>query len=163
MFWNNKEEWLCEVVPHAGTWIEIGRMRHELHWSSGRSPRGNVDWNSMGKRLRYPWASSFPTRERGLKLQHSTHFPVLQTCRSPRGNVDWNRGLSSYERKEVLSFPTRERGLKYGEGTRIHSRPCRSPRGNVDWNTPSEFKNFCTQSRSPRGNVDWNFSRQLEL
>ena len=54
------------VVPHAGTWIEIVRIT-----------RGNIlD------------TESFPTRERGLKL-NVIHDKVSEGLgRSPRGNVD---------------------------------------------------------------------------
>ena len=98
------------VVPHAGTWIEIQfSIQYDLE------------------------NSSFPTRERGLKLKKQRAIKTV--CgRSPRGNVDWN---------DVISMSC---NILHG----------RSPRGNVDWNmTEIAFckRNLC---RSPRGNVDWN-------
>ena len=98
------------VVPHAGTWIEIQfSIQYDLE------------------------NSSFPTRERGLKLKKQRAIKTV--CgRSPRGNVDWN---------DVISMSC---NILHG----------RSPRGNVDWNM-TEIA-FCKRylCRSPRGNVDWN-------
>ena len=77
------------VVPHAGTWIEIDknaitydvlkesfptRERGLKSWYDyntvdmfGRSPRGNVDWNTNHTTVNCAYSLSFPTRERGLK------------------------------------------------------------------------------------------------
>ena len=142
-----------------------------------RSPRGNVDWNNLmrlvlAKHCVVPhegtWieiacchclasaCSSFPTRERGLKL-NIINFCMSVYSRSPRGNVDWNFQRLGNVFCQIRSFPTRERGLKCSyrgtlprswvvvphEGTWIEIFPvfrsrmpviCRSPRGNVDWN-----------------------------
>ena len=54
------------VVPHAGTWIEIGNIA---------IPTGGT-------------VGSFPTRERGLKLNLLGLVPRRNQRRSPRGNVD---------------------------------------------------------------------------
>ena len=54
-----------QVVPHAGTWIEIGIKTMNI------------------KEL----LPSFPTRERGLKFKSKYAEGTLQG-RSPRGNVD---------------------------------------------------------------------------
>ena len=55
-----------------------------------RSPRGNVDWNTLPPEMTTDRALSFPTRERGLKLLWLLQWQQLTT-----------------------SFPTRERGLKW--------------------------------------------------
>ena len=79
----------CKVAPHAGTWIEINIQKEynntvrrsfptrerglkslnkiEYLEARGRSPRGNVDWNSP-----------------------EVHKKRKRTSHSPRGNVDWN-------------------------------------------------------------------------
>ena len=74
------------VVPHAGTWIEIG-------FTSVLSGMGTVvphagTWIEIQRPQRLPAVSeSFPTRERGLKF-----VPLRRSAawasRSPRGNVD---------------------------------------------------------------------------
>ena len=69
------------VVPHAGTWIEILLLQDYILQPSGRSPRGNVDWNYF------------------LNL----FFRELPS-RSPRGNVDWNI-LNSFERSSDIVVP----------------------------------------------------------
>ena len=59
-----QENILVVVVPHAGTWIEIGKTCPE-----------------------FVRQMSFPTRERGLKLE-VLHHQMNRLGRSPRGNVD---------------------------------------------------------------------------
>ena len=56
---------MVEVVPLAGTWIEILDLWYYLN-------NGNA---------------SFPSRERGLKYR-IYEYMRLQVRRSPRGNVD---------------------------------------------------------------------------
>ena len=102
-----------------------------------RSPRGNVDWNSLYHWSLYHMAWSFPTRERGLKW-----------C------WEWkNRG-------DYMSFPTRERGLKFDRRFNSKNSVRRSPRGNVDWNVNVNIDYLSRFGRSPRGNVDWNWKQR---
>ena len=76
------------VVPHAGTWIEILRKR--------RKSRTNP---------------SFPTRERGLKLQDMDLLELPVDVVPHAGT--W---IEIHHQKSIYyflrSFPTRERGLK---------------------------------------------------
>ena len=68
------------VVPHAGTWIEIAAIPRIYRIQFRRSPRGNVDWNDS-----IEWC---------CKTGNS---------RSPRGNVDWNiRGTRTKNISEVV-------------------------------------------------------------
>ena len=83
------------VVPHEGTWIEIPMIEQE----------GIIN-------------TSFPTRERGLKLLNF-----------------WQLWFKK------LSFPTRERGLKYEMIRNKITCISRSPRGNVDWNLHNHIEN----------------------
>ena len=97
-----------EVVPFAGTWIEI------LGYGSVLATLGVVPfagtWIEIyrGCNTRH-FSSSFPSRERGLKSEFARLLP-----------------------QPVESFPSRERGLKscgYVVGTWTYGR---SLRGNVD-------------------------------
>ena len=76
------------VVPFAGTWIEIcGRKAVII---SGKVVPFAGTWiEILPVRIKRGYLESFPSRERGLKL-----------------NVPCNAILSA------LSFPSRERGLK---------------------------------------------------
>ena len=74
------------VVPHAGTWIEITENKTALETAKVVPHAGT--WieieNAKISRIK---TTSFPTRERGLKLR----FAIVSDCphrRSPRGNVD---------------------------------------------------------------------------
>ena len=127
-------EWLSFVVPHAGTWIEIICREYNVNEEWRRSPRGNVDWNRWCHVDRCSCWLSFPTRERGLKLQYPCSGCKWLERRSPRGNVDWNC---------FTALVSRDRFVVPHAGTwiEIHTcyfhfplRRCRSPRGNVDWN-----------------------------
>ena len=89
--WNWKWLIFCSanwVVPHAGTWIEMWKWR-VCSSSSIVVPHAGT-WIEICIRYRgRKVATSFPTRERGLKWQKIRKR--RQTfCRSPRGNVDWN-------------------------------------------------------------------------
>ena len=64
MFWRHLKASNYDVVPHAGTWIEIHKP--DIYCNVG---------------------GSFPTRERGLKFELENDL-VVDSGRSPRGNVD---------------------------------------------------------------------------
>ena len=98
------------VVPHAGTWIEIQNLTVGSG-TSGRSPRGNVDWNIC---LEVQFAIRDCRSPRGnVDWNLPLHFFQQLCCRrSPRGNVDWNIIGKINTIGCRRSFPTRERGLK---------------------------------------------------
>ena len=59
---------ILTVVPHAGTWIEMSVRHQRRKWSRVVPHAGT--WIEIGRSERAGgiWTSSFPTRERGLKL-----------------------------------------------------------------------------------------------
>ena len=99
------------VVPHAGTWIEIGTGYHRdrnncvvPHAGTWIEIRISKDLNENYK--------SFPTRERGLKC-FSYVINIIITNVVPHAGT-WIE-ISEAAKKSVMadpSFPTRERGLK---------------------------------------------------
>ena len=97
---------------------------------------------------------SFPTRERGLKL-NLYHF----ITRKKRSFPTRERGLKSVNpcalSLRILSFPTRERGLK-SVINRLFIYPCHVVPHAGTWIEIQDRQSalLTTQSRSPRGNVD---------
>ena len=143
-----------QVVPHAGTWIEI-TVAHEVIAGQWVVPHAGT-WIEIKDRSRNgaQAPSSFPTRERGLKSayasdgqQSSSSFPTRERgLKSPERVTKRKRNKSFPTRERGLklfltenqplhrsSFPTRERGLKSLTALKPHTgKERRSPRGNVD-------------------------------
>ena len=145
---------ICSRSPRGNVdWNTlISRAPHE---TLRRSPRGNVDWNHQSQFVDSPFHGRSPRGNVDWNHQQNT-CPWRYQSRSPRGNVDWNHHFPPRFRWIKLSFPTRERGLKWNCVAALLFKFCRSPRGNVDWNTELNSGILNTSSRSPRGNVDWN-------
>ena len=99
------------VAPFAGAWIEITKTGEMIKTLTSRSLRGSVDWNLQVLVSHYSLRMSLPSRERGLKYNHSYLYGF---------------GFGS--------LPSRERGLKYSRKQGIAHLFCRSLRGSVDWN-----------------------------
>ena len=121
------------VVPHEGTWIEMG-LSHWLYPAWAVVPHEGT-WIEITYVQTYCNAiKSFPTRERGLKsAQYGTN--VYNAASFPTRE----RGLKLKPlyrfRCTDTSFPTRERGLKLPSiASLLSGSSRRSPRGNVDWN-----------------------------
>ena len=121
------------VVPHAGTWIEIhiGKLLYSI---CAVVPHAGTWIEIVNKVENSRELSSFPTRERGLKLlwrcvrdrftavvpHAGTWIEILVTTMFAFATESFptrERGLKSKKESEIsqvfLSFPTRERGLKY--------------------------------------------------
>ena len=101
------------VVPHAGTWIEMWKWR-VCSSSSIVVPHAGT-WIEICIRYRgRKVATSFPTRERGLKFIMTLQEHHLEHVVPHAGTwieiSDYNI-IAGYSR----SFPTRERGLKLVE------------------------------------------------
>ena len=127
--------------------------------TKGRSPCGNVDWNSriiwlytsrtvvplvgtwieIGKSRfgEVGFSSSFPLWERGLKSSVLTEGNIFRR-RSPCGNVDWNlNGLVAESTIGVVPrVGTWIEILRFLIGSTASGR---SPCGNVDWNVKIYF------------------------
>ena len=96
------------VVPHAGTWIEISRIR-----------------------LCLDTIPVVPHAGTWIEIPVRTAFLILPVVVPHAGT--WIEIKHLTERYYTSpSFPTRERGLKYLSITVLHSPSSRSPRGNVD-------------------------------
>ena len=99
------------VVPHAGTWIEIGRVQT-------REDRRDVvphagTWIEIIRVSQYGIQTmSFPTRERGLK-SNATDRQCIKFAVVPHAGT-WIeiQHESGFGQCQLRSFPTRERGLK---------------------------------------------------
>ena len=100
---------MLSVVPHAGTWIEI-YAETPRHAMSSVVPHAGT-WIEMSAYPKFRHAlRSFPTRERGLKLQMS-ESKTKETAVVPHAGT-W-----------IEIFTAARSGTAYA---------CRSPRGNVD-------------------------------
>ena len=86
--WRIIRQWLF-VAPLVGAWIEITESGGGDYTSTGRTPRGCVDWNSC-----------------------AFMFAKGLCSRTLRGCVDWNSRIIINSSKGKTSHPSWVRGLK---------------------------------------------------
>ena len=120
------------VVPRAGTWIETTFFRLLIIVPVSSFPvreRGLKLQLVSTQMLEDP---SFPVRERGLKLTRMQTVGKVQYVVPRAGTWIETRPASSEPGGHLRSFPVRERGLKPTVWSDYEKWRGRSPCGNVD-------------------------------
>ena len=171
------------VAPLVGAWIEtlviccpLSSEKSHPSWvrglkpididenmqTTGRTPRGCVDWNNEYILLSARYCRSHPSWVRGLKPRNDLYYSLY-----------------------ITSHPSWVRGLKLSLLSTIPCKSCRTPRGCVDWNKVLPVYRvtlivaplvgawietwaraliiWAVASRTPRGCVDWNHAKGIKI